>query len=187
MKFSRVHSRQCSHADDQERVCGRKLLPAPRLGRWWAPRQLFDPCGTHPFVSTPRTSCVSHAAAEHSICICFFNRGHGGPDDWLERQDDRIVMSELVATQDGAVRLRLGPSGRHSGSPGKEGSPSNFADVRDSIGPRMFMITGRSELPDGECLRLLAVVRVRDGGSEQVQSKMREGGRKMRALDLAQV
>ena len=100
------------------------------------------------------------------------------------RQDRRV---QTVATQDGAVRLRHGPSGRHSGSPGKEGSPSNFADVRDSIGPRMFMITGRSELPDGECLRLLAVVRVRDGGSEQVQSKMREGGRKMRALDLAQV
>ena len=119
--------------------------------------------------------------------ICFFNQGHGGPDDWLERQDDRIVVSKLVATQDGAVRLRLGPSGRHSGSPGKEGRPSNFADVRDSIGPRMFMITGRSELPDGECLRLLAVVRVRDGGSEQVQSKMREGGRQMQALDLAQV
>jgi hypothetical protein len=51
----------------------------------------------------------------------------------------------------------------------------------------MFMIPGRSRLPDGEYLRLLAVVRVRDGGSEQVQSKMREGGRQMQALDLAQV
>lgn len=37
---------------------------------------------------------MSHAAAEHSICICLFNRGHGGPDDWLERQDDRIVVSK---------------------------------------------------------------------------------------------